>query len=146
MKQQIVNVVGAAIIHSGKIFIAKRRTLGQNFGKWEFPGGKVEEHEHDKDALTREIQEELNWQIRVISKLSKGDAISNDKHISLTIYLAELLNPEVEPQLNAHSAYRWVSIAEMHEYDYPEADMPAVKKLIEGGDDIKDILSGNKAS
>lgn len=129
MKQNSILVVGAAIINQGKIFIAKRSTSGQNFGKWEFPGGKIEPHEHEKEALKREIREELEWSVLVGPHLSKANAIVNDKHICLTIYLAELISGNVEPKLNVHSAFRWVLPEELSQYDFPEADQPAVAKI-----------------
>lgn len=129
MKQSQILVVAAAIIYHGKIFIAKRSTPGKNFGKWEFPGGKIEPHEHDKDALKREIQEELDWSIIVGPHLSKTYAMINDKNICLNVYLAELISGKTEPTLNAHSAYRWVLPEELSEYDFPEADQPAAAKL-----------------
>lgn len=122
-------VVGAAIIHHGKIFIAKRSTSGKNFGKWEFPGGKIEPHEHEKEALKREIREELEWSILVGPHLSKTYATINDKNICLNIYLAELISGNIEPKLNVHSAFRWVLPEELSEYEFPEADQPAASKI-----------------
>lgn len=122
-------MVGAAIIHEGKIFIAKRSTSGKNFGKWEFPGGKIEPHEHDKEALKREIQEELEWSILVGPHLSKTFATINDKNITLNIYLAELISGNLEPKLNVHSAFRWVLPEELSQYEFPEADQPAANKI-----------------
>jgi 8-oxo-dGTP diphosphatase len=129
MKNNPISVVGAAIIHHGKIFIAKRATSGTNFGKWEFPGGKIEPHEHEKEALKREIREELEWAIIVGPHLSKAYATINDKNICLNIYLAELISGNLEPKLNVHSAFRWVLPEELCQYEFPEADQPAVAKI-----------------
>lgn len=129
MKQNNILVVGAAIINHGKIFIAKRSTSGKNFGKWEFPGGKIEPHEHEKEALKREIREELEWSILVGPHLSKTFATINDKNICLNIYLAELISGNLEPKLNVHSAFRWVLPEELSEYEFPEADQPAANKI-----------------
>ncbi len=129
MKHNQILVVGAAIIHRGKVFIAKRATSGTNFGKWEFPGGKIEPHEHEKEALKREIREELEWAITVGPHLSKAHATINDKNICLNIYLAELISGNLEPKLNVHSAFRWVLPEELSQYEFPEADQPAVAKI-----------------
>ena len=59
--------MAAAIEKDGKIFCAQRpegKSLG---GYWEFPGGKLEEGELPEEALIREIHEELNSQIEIIS-------------------------------------------------------------------------------
>ena len=67
MSKKIIHVVAAAIEKDGKIFCAQRpegKSLG---GFWEFPGGKLEAGESPEQALIREIQEELNSEIEIIS-------------------------------------------------------------------------------
>lgn len=54
-----INVVAAIIIKDNKIF-ATQRGYGDFKGGWEFPGGKIEENELPRDAIIREIKEELN--------------------------------------------------------------------------------------
>ena len=43
-----INVVAALIFKDNKVLIAKRSTDKDAKGKWEFPGGKVEENEDEK--------------------------------------------------------------------------------------------------
>lgn len=72
MSKKIINVVAAAIEKDGKIFCAQRpegKSLG---GYWEFPGGKLEEGELPEEALIREIHEELNSQIEIISFVNEA--------------------------------------------------------------------------
>ena len=57
-----INVVAAIIIRDGKLF-ATQRGYGEWKDWWEFPGGKVESGETTKDALKREIREELASEI-----------------------------------------------------------------------------------
>ena len=38
--------------------------------KWEFPGGKIEPAESEEDCIIREIKEELNIKIELISRLT----------------------------------------------------------------------------
>ena len=64
--------MAAAIEKDGKIFCAQRpegKSLG---GYWEFPGGKLEEGELPEEALIREIHEELNSQIEIISFVNEA--------------------------------------------------------------------------
>lgn len=72
MSKKIINVVAAAIEKDGKIFCAQRpegKSLG---GYWEFPGGKLEEGESPEEALIREIYEELNSKIEIISFVNES--------------------------------------------------------------------------
>jgi 8-oxo-dGTP diphosphatase len=65
-----VRVVAAVIREGGKIF-ATARGYGEFKGRWEFPGGKIEEGETPQQALVREIKEELTATIRVGDLISK---------------------------------------------------------------------------
>lgn len=59
-----IEVVAAIIIKNGKVF-ATQRGYGEFKDWWEFPGGKIEKRESPKDALVREIREELDAEIEV---------------------------------------------------------------------------------
>ena len=56
--------VVAVIKRNDKVF-ATQRGYGEFKGGWEFPGGKIEPGEGAKEALKREIREELNTDIEV---------------------------------------------------------------------------------
>ena len=52
-------VVAALIFKDGKILVCQRTRHQTMPLKWEFPGGKIEEGEQPRDALHRELDEEL---------------------------------------------------------------------------------------
>lgn len=61
----MIQVVAALIEKDNKVLIAKRLTGDSNvFGKWEFPGGKVELDEDEYHAIEREIYEEFELKIK----------------------------------------------------------------------------------
>ena len=61
----MVKVVAALIEKENKVLLAKRSTGDPNvFGKWEFPGGKVEPEENEMQAIEREIKEEFELIIK----------------------------------------------------------------------------------
>ena len=71
-KQQprnIINVVGAAIVRNGKVLCAQRGEGKSLAGFWEFPGGKIEPHETAREALHREIEEELLCEVEVADEV-----------------------------------------------------------------------------
>ena len=56
----MITVTAAILVKDSRVFIGKRRANGRLAGKWEFPGGKVEQNETPEDCLKRELQEELD--------------------------------------------------------------------------------------
>lgn len=66
MKSKVIKkVVAGLIFYEGKLFAAARNEKDERYGKYEFPGGKVEEGETGEEALKREIFEELEMDIKV---------------------------------------------------------------------------------
>jgi 8-oxo-dGTP diphosphatase len=64
-----INVVCGVILYKNKILISKRSKKKEEYAyRWELPGGKVNKNENLKNALIREIKEELNIDI-IINKL-----------------------------------------------------------------------------
>ena len=67
-----VTVVVAAVLEQhGKILVCQRRRGSRHELKWEFPGGKVEPGEEPRDALVRELQEELRIDAAIGAELSR---------------------------------------------------------------------------
>ena len=56
---KMIEVVAAIIERDGKILLAQRPTHSDQAGLWEFAGGKVEPDESQRQALVRELREEL---------------------------------------------------------------------------------------
>lgn len=126
MKKSI-DVVGAVIVLGGKILCAQRGATGALSGLWEFPGGKVERGESPRQALEREIAEELQCKIAV------GDRITTTSHeydfalITLTTFYCHLIAGE--PELTEHQAVRWLPPADLLHLDWAPADIPAVQLI-----------------
>lgn len=61
-EKRILNVVAAALVkkEDGKLLLARRPAGKSLAGLWEYPGGKIEAGETPKEALARELEEELN--------------------------------------------------------------------------------------
>jgi len=119
-----IKVVGAVVVRDGSILCAQRGGAGPLAGMWEFPGGKIEPNETPRDALTREINEELRCVVQV------GDEVTTTSHdyefatIILTTFYCELLAGE--PVLTEHAAVRWLRPDELHTIPWAPADVPAV--------------------
>jgi 8-oxo-dGTP diphosphatase len=126
-------VVAAALINSaGKILLAQRPEGKRLAGKWEFPGGKVEQNESPETALVRELTEELGITVSA-RDLEPFWFLSHDYvaefgfHLLMPVYVIRTWQGEPKPL--EHAALSWKSPALMHELPMIEADAELVERL-----------------
>ncbi|MDD6096970.1 MAG: (deoxy)nucleoside triphosphate pyrophosphohydrolase, partial [Firmicutes bacterium] len=99
-----VEVVAAIIIKDGRVF-ATQRGYGEFKDGWEFPGGKIEPGESRKEALRREIKEELDADIRVGSLLETVEYDYPAFHLTMHCFFCELISEDIV--LKEHEDARW---------------------------------------
>lgn len=112
--------VVAAIIRKGDKLFATQRGYGEWKDWWEWPGGKVEAGESPEQALTREIREELDTEIRVDKFLTTIDWDYPAFHLTMHCYLCSLLTEALH--LNEHEAARWLGADELGSVRWLPAD------------------------
>lgn len=122
-----VKVVAAIIKRDGKIF-ATQRGYGEFKDGWEFPGGKVEEGETSKDALVREIKEELDADIIVDDLLLTVEYDYPKFHLSMDCFWASLCDNS-SMKLLEHEAAKWLSPEELDSVDWLPADIKVVEQI-----------------
>ena len=96
--------------------------------KWEFPGGKIEEGETEKQALTRELQEELEIEVKIGDFFYQVEHDYPDFHLSMAVYECKLLSKDLK--VNVHKGIKWLNQRDLMTLDWAEADIPVAKKLI----------------
>ena len=96
-----IRVVAALIFHEGKLF-ATQRGYGAWRDYWEFPGGKIEPGETPEEALVREIREELDTGITVLSHVCDVEYDYPEFHLSMQCFRCEITSGE--PKLLEHEA------------------------------------------
>ncbi len=129
---QPLHVVCAVIENNAKQILACQRSGNSaNPGKWEFPGGKIEANESHAAALKREIYEELEIDINIISPLPTIHHSYPDFDIALHPYLCHIIGNS-EPTPLEHADLRWLTPSESKSLDWAEADRPILRHLIEG--------------
>lgn len=125
-------VVGAALIHDGRVLAARRSAPSDVAGGWEFPGGKVEQGESDSQAVVRECQEELG--VTVIAGHRIGDDVPLKPGYVLRVLAARLVDGATEPRpLEDHDRLRWLGPDELNDVAWLDADRPflaAVRELL----------------
>jgi len=116
-----VTDVVAAIIKKDNLYLVTQRNRNKHMGlKWEFPGGKVEANETLKEALTREIFEELNIDIIVYEKLAEESYKDSEINIVLHYFLCSIKDGVIK--LNEHEAMEWIDKTDFDKYDFVEGD------------------------
>ncbi|MDR1775851.1 MAG: (deoxy)nucleoside triphosphate pyrophosphohydrolase [Actinomycetes bacterium] len=126
------HVVGAAVVKNGRVLCARRGGQSRSLaGYWEFPGGKVEDGENEREALVREMREECLCDLRV------GDRLATTVHeydfaiIQLSTYLCDLMDGGIDPVATEHSELRWVTPDDLRSLQWAPADTEAVDVLVE---------------
>ncbi len=121
------HVAVGLIWDEGELFIDKRPDNGMLGGMWEFPGGKIEAGENAREAVKREIREELDIEVEV------GDFFMEVKHaythFRITMYAYHCLYLGGEPALDAAEDWRWVRPAELRFYPFAAASKKIIDKL-----------------
>ncbi|MBK2028859.1 (deoxy)nucleoside triphosphate pyrophosphohydrolase [Francisella noatunensis] len=123
--------VSAAVIKSGNEMLCIQRgdnKLSYLSYKFEFPGGKVEENEHPRDTVMREVQEELKMNIIVEKEYMVVEHEYPDFFLKMYVYICSVESREL--QLTEHISYKWLMSEFLHTLDWAEADILIVNKLI----------------
>ena len=123
----LFNVVAAIIIKNNLYFIAQRNKKKHLGLKWEFPGGKVDINESNKEALQREIKEELNIIIDVKKKIAKKKYKDEKINIILHYYICHIKNGNI--RLNEHQNSKWLTKANLSKYDFVTGDKAILSLL-----------------
>jgi mutator protein MutT len=120
-----VLVMGAAVVHHGRLLAARRARPDALRGRWELPGGKVEGGEDPHQAVVREIREELGCVIRVTGALAGEQPIGPG--LRLRAVTAELVAGDPVPR--EHDAVRWLAPEELDDVTWLEPDRPFLPEL-----------------
>lgn len=121
--------VAAGIFEIDEKYLITQRKKGTRFGgKWEFPGGTVEPGETYEECLYRELEEELEIKTIIGDFFEESIFDYEDKKIILRAYYAKYQSGKF--WLNYHDDAKLIYPFEMRNYDFVEADLPFVDKLI----------------
>lgn len=124
-----VNVVCAYVKINGNILIAKRASGDSTvYGKWEFPGGKLEPGETQFDAIERELKEELDIKVKAKNFIVNTIHEYPNKVVNLNLIECEYISGEIK--LNDHLDYDLASKEELLTYDLAPADVKIAEFIV----------------
>ena len=128
-----IEVVAAIIYFKDKILCVQRPPNKYNYisEKFEFPGGKIEEGETKKEALERELIEELNITTKINSLFLTVVHQYPDFELTMHCFICEAKSKELN--MNEHISLEWLALKDLKKLDWAAADIPIVDKLIENG-------------
>lgn len=99
--------------------------------KWEFPGGKIEEGEQPRDALRRELQEELGILAHIGHEIARiQHEYPNGGMVELRFYIVRDYLGEIENRI--FREIQWAAPRDLPKFDFLEADLTLVKDLAAG--------------
>jgi A/G-specific adenine glycosylase len=121
------NIVVGLIYFNNKLLIAKRKEEKMLGGLWEFPGGKINDNESEKQALIREVQEEVNLDITITQKLGTIKHAYSHFKINLHAYICSSITKEAVA-ISA-SKLEWINENKLDNYAFPTANKKLFKLL-----------------
>jgi 8-oxo-dGTP diphosphatase len=124
-------VVAAVIEQNGKVLVCQRTRHQTMPLKWEFPGGKIEEGEQPRDALRRELDEELGIRATIGDEIARlRHTYPNGSMVELRFFLVRGYDGEIENRI--FRDMQWSAPKDLASYDFLEADASLVRDLAAG--------------
>ncbi len=127
----VKQVVAGLIFKDNQILVCQRTRHQTMPLKWEFPGGKIEEGEQPRDALRRELNEELGIDATIGEEVARiRHEYKNGSAVELRFYAVREYKGEIENRI--FKDMRWTVRSELPSLDFLEADLQLVRELAEG--------------
>lgn len=121
------HVVAAVVEHEGRYLCMQKGETRYAYTShhWEFPGGKIEEGETQKQALQRELMEEMEYEVTPVRHLVTVEHDYPDFGLTLECWLCTATGTDFVRK--EHADHRWLTAGEMQPLEWCAADEPAVR-------------------
>ncbi|KYH32055.1 CTP pyrophosphohydrolase [Clostridium tepidiprofundi DSM 19306] len=128
--KKLIKVVGAIIENENNEILCALRSPRMSIpNMWEFPGGKIEDNETFKQAIEREIKEELSCKVEFIDVFNDNIHEYDNFIVNLITVKCRLVTGT--PKISEHSKLIWLHRENLLSLKWAPADIPAVKQLVE---------------
>ncbi|MCR4338098.1 MAG: A/G-specific adenine glycosylase [Candidatus Omnitrophica bacterium] len=119
-----IHAVVAVIEKNGKIFLQRRPPNGLFADLWEFPGGKIEEGESPRQAIIREVREELGQDVVAAKHLVTVQHLYTQFRVKLEAWQCQLKTDAVED-----GTHKWLRLDQLRKYPMPSGSARIVDHL-----------------
>lgn len=123
-------VVAAVIERDGRILIGQRKPGSKHALKWEFPGGKVEDGEDPRDALQRELREELAIEALIGEQIDAYEFRYPGAPRATALLFFHVTEFTGDPQNLDFAQILWDTPTALPGYDFLEGDVAFVERLV----------------
>jgi 8-oxo-dGTP diphosphatase len=136
-------VVAGILSRQGKVLIGQRQAQDRHALKWEFPGGKVERGETPRQALARELREELRVDAEIGAEVARYEH-TNPKRGPLLLIFHDVISFVGEPQSVTFEQIRWEDPRQLQNYDFLDGDLDIVRRLVRGRIPLRGLKFGGQ--
>lgn len=115
----------------GRYLITQRQKTASLPLLWEFPGGRCNDGEAYVDALKRELHERLGLEVVVDGQAMATHHEYDTYAIDFRVFHCTLAREGQEPGHEKVNDHRWVSLGEMGQFKFPDADARTLARLLD---------------
>lgn len=128
MMPEVHVAAGVVADGAGRILVALRAPHLHQGGLWEFPGGKLERGETPRQALARELLEELGVVVEAARPLIRVAHDYPDKRVLLDVWRVTRWHGDVRGRQG--QSILWMPVRELRTLAFPAANLPILAALV----------------
>jgi 8-oxo-dGTP diphosphatase len=129
VSKALIEVVAAVVLRNGSVLLCQRQDGPHLPLLWEFPGGKVDPGETPREALARELREELDVGATIGALIAEVEHHYPEKSVRIRFFHATISG---EPRAVIHRELRWIERAALSDYEVPPANRTVVEMVRDG--------------
>lgn len=129
MEKKILNIAIGLVHDNGDLLITKRKPDAHLGSLWEFPGGKIQHNESPKDAVYREMLEEVGLEVEVGELFHQETAHYSERSVCLYFFDCRKKNPDATAQTLEVTECRWVNPSQLDGFEFPQGNKTLLQRL-----------------
>jgi 8-oxo-dGTP diphosphatase len=120
----MIDVVCGIVRNEKGEYLITQRGDSKHYGKWEFPGGKVQTTETYFESIIRELKEELSIEVNPIIEITNYPF----EMFNLIFVLCELSPSTNDLVLTEHLDFKWIKVQETSLFNFMEGDYEFIQE------------------